>query len=470
VRRDRLDIQDIRVRWRAKYFGSGTVRNHVRNDSLRNLVREARWTHHSFAVAVNGIGAEAGVALHYDRTTVSHWLAGSRPRPPVPEFVAEALSRRLGRSIGLADAGLADTSTDGELPIERPCGFQTLHDLVMADLDPARRAKLRELPFRAAWAVATEWCGDSYPGGLTVANQSEAATVTVISAITSAFATGDRMLGGGHARSAVAAYLATGVAARLRPGAARRGSRAHVSAAAALTQLIGFMCFDNLHHNLAQRYYRAALQLAQEAHDIARHVAILQDMSVQALFLGHYQSAAQLAETAVERASALESPSTRAALLGQAAVCRAAFSQSRQAFKHLADAEKSIEQAGGGCQADRRSGLADLEHRTGLVLAFLQDLRRAEAALANSLRHRPEADRRSRMLTTYQLADVQLRRTCLEQACMTWQQFLSEYPYMDSARINFTFRRFRLRLQEHRNNETVRRVLHQASGMAGWSE
>jgi len=448
------------------------VRNHARNDLLRNLVKEARWTHHSFAVAVNGIGAEAGVALHYDRTAVSHWLAGSRPRPPVPEFVAEALSRRLGRSVslagaGLADTGLGDTSTDGVLPAERPCGIQTLHDLVMADLDPARWAKLRELPFQAAWAVALEWCGNSHPRSLTVANEGEAATLTVISAMTSAFATADRMLGGGHARSAVAVYLATGVAAGLRPGGIGRRNHAHIAAAAALTQLIGFMCFDNLHHNLAQRYYRAALQLAQEADDIARHVAILHDMSVQALFLGHYRSAAQLAETAVERASTLTPPSTRVALLGQAAVCHAAFSQRRQAFKHLADAEKSMEQASGGRQPDRRSGLADLEHRTGLVLAFLQDLRRAEAALTDSLRHRPDADRRSRMLTTHQLADVQLRRACLEQACTTWQQFLSEYPYMDSARINFTFRRFRLRLQEHRNNETVRRVLHQANSLTG---
>lgn len=437
------------------------MRKHVRNDSLRDLVKEARWTHHSFAVAVNGLGAEAGVGLHYDRTAVSHWLAGSRPRAPVPEFMIEALSRRLGRPITLADIGLADLSIRAGLPAETPCGLQTLHELVMADLNPAIRAKLRELPFQAALAVAPAWSGDSRPKSLAVANKGEAATFAVISTMTSAFATADQMLGGGYARSAVTAYLATAVSAQFPPGAAQRGNHVHLGAAAALAQLIGFMCFDNLHHNLAQRYYRAALRLAEETNDVTRHAVILHDMSVQALFLGHYQKATQLAEAAVERASDLTPASTRSALLGQAAVCHAALLQSRQAFQHLADAEKSMVQAGNG------SGLADLEHRTGVVLTFLQDLGRAEAALADSLRHRPEPERRSRMLTTHQLADVQLRRARPEQACTTWQRFLNEYPYMHSARINVTFRRFRCRLQEHRNNETVRHVLYQASKVAG---
>ena len=437
------------------------MREYSRNDSLRNLIKEARWTHHSFAVAVNNIGAEVGVALHYDRTAVSHWLAGSRPRPPVPEFMTEALSRRLGRPMTLADIGLTDLSAPAEPPAETSRGLQTLRDLVMADLDPAVRAKLRELPFQATLAVAPRWACDSRPRSLTMTNEGEAATLAVISTMTSAFATADRMLGGGYARSAVTAYLATAVGAQVPSGAALRSNHAHLGAAAALAQLIGFMCFDNLHHYLAQRYYRAALQLAEESNDVTRHTVILHDMSVQALFLGHYQKATQLAEAAVERASDLTPASTRSALLGQAAVCHAALLQSRQAFQHLADSEKSV------VQADDGSGLADLEHRTGLVLALLQDLGRAEVALADSLRHRPEAERRSRMLTTHQLADVQLRRARPEEACTTWQRFLNEYPYMHSARINVTFRKFRTRLQEHRNNESVRHVLYQASKVAG---
>jgi tetratricopeptide (TPR) repeat protein len=288
--------------------------------------------------------------------------------------------------------------------------------------------------------------------------------------MTSAFATADQLLGGGHARAALAAYLAGAVTVQPHPSAAERADRAYLGAAATLTQLIGFMCFDSLHHNLAQRYYRAALQLAQEAGDATRHAVILHDMSAQALFLGHHRSAAQLAEAAVKRTSARTPPGTRAALLGQAAVCHAALSDSRPAFRNLAEAEKSLRHPDVQCQPDNRSGVADLEYRTGLVLAFLRHLPRAEAALADSLRHRPEAERRSRMLTIHQLAQVQLRRARPEQACTTWQRFLSDYPYMYSGRINVIFRRFQSGLQEHRNNATVRHVLRQASKLANRSD
>jgi TolA-binding protein len=93
----------------------------------------------------------------------------------------------------------------------------------------------------------------------------------------------------------------------------------------------------------------------------------------------------------------------------------------------------------------------------GLTAAEKPSTSRAEPALFASLRHRPESERRSRMLTTHQLADVQLRRARPEQACTTWQRFLDDYSNMHSARISISFRRFRSRLQQHRNNEVVRR-------------
>ena len=443
------------------------MRNHERNDSLRNLAKETGWTHHSFAVAVNRTGAEAGVTLHYDRTAVSHWLTGSRPRPPVPEFVAEALSRRLGRAISPADAGFPDTAKNVvDLPTEQACGMKTLIDLVAADLSPMRRANLRELPFRAAWTVVPSWAGGTPPRS-SVVNEGEAAALVVIGTMTSAFAAADRMLGGGHARSAGATYLASAVLDHPNSGPSGNDNHAHLGAAATLAQLIGFMCFDNLNHNLAQRYYRAALQLAREANEVNRHAEILCNMSVQALFLGHYQAAARLADTAVRQGSVSAPPSTRTALLGQAAVCRAALSDGKEALNYLTAAEKAFEHADDGQRSGAATGQADLEHRTGMVLASLRNLRQAEAALSASLRNRPEAERRSRMLTTYHLADVQLRRARPEQACATWQRFLGEYSYMRSERINMSFRRFRSSLQQHRNNEVVRHVLHQASKLAG---
>lgn len=90
------------------------------NGRLRTLLIEARWSGQDFARAVNGIAAEAGLTLSYDRTSVSHWLAGTRPPAHVVDLAAEALSRRTGRRIAAADTGLARPA--GTRARERPGG------------------------------------------------------------------------------------------------------------------------------------------------------------------------------------------------------------------------------------------------------------------------------------------------------------------------------------------------------------
>ncbi|TDD28861.1 hypothetical protein E1287_32155, partial [Actinomadura sp. KC06] len=72
---------------------------------MRGLLAEANWSGRELAEAVNACGSEIAYELRYQRGAVSHWLSGMRPRPPVPGLIAEALSRRLGRPITLADAG-----------------------------------------------------------------------------------------------------------------------------------------------------------------------------------------------------------------------------------------------------------------------------------------------------------------------------------------------------------------------------
>ncbi|MFF3374034.1 hypothetical protein ACFYXF_13995 [Streptomyces sp. NPDC002680] len=82
------------------------------NTGLRNALAEAGWTLHELARAVNAAGAEGGMRLRYDRTSVSPWLAGTRPRPAVRLLIAEVLSRRLGRALAPEDCGF-DTGGPG---------------------------------------------------------------------------------------------------------------------------------------------------------------------------------------------------------------------------------------------------------------------------------------------------------------------------------------------------------------------
>ena len=54
----------------------------VANTRLRMLMQEARCTGQALARQVNATAAEVGVVLHYDRTSVAHWLTGTRPGGP----------------------------------------------------------------------------------------------------------------------------------------------------------------------------------------------------------------------------------------------------------------------------------------------------------------------------------------------------------------------------------------------------
>ncbi|MGP3986665.1 hypothetical protein [Streptomyces sp. 3N207] len=91
---------------RATAYPSSRSRSRTPNRALRALLEETEWTQAAFARALARLGAEVGIHLRYDRTSVAHWLRGSRPDPRVQHLMAEALSRRLGRRVTVADLGM----------------------------------------------------------------------------------------------------------------------------------------------------------------------------------------------------------------------------------------------------------------------------------------------------------------------------------------------------------------------------
>ncbi|MCS7483832.1 hypothetical protein ACFFQW_38485 [Umezawaea endophytica] len=439
------------------------------NESLRNLLKEAKCTNHNLALAVNRVAAESGMTLRYDRTTVSHWLGGSRPRHPVPVFIAEAFTRRLGRPITVAATGFSDeTASEFQLPPDDSAGIPALLRLVAADLDPGGRAVLYELPYRVDWAVPPAWPPHHRTATRTPARGSSPFgvgpdAVEAVRTTTAAFSVADKAFGSGRGLSALTAYLTTDITAWLAAEAVGQIRCDLLSAVASLLRLIGAMSFDSLRHHLAQRYYQCALHLSLEAGDLREHVAILRDMSAQARFLGHHRLAIHLTEAALGYASTSVTPEARAALLGEAAIAHAALDHRRTALACLAKAELCL---GHADSAEASAVRADLAYRTGRTLALLRDSAGAEAALRRSLRHRTTPERRSRMLTTHHLAEVQFGSGRLEQACATWQGFLDEYPHMNSARVNRVFQTMRGRLLPHHKNIVVAKTIDRLDGLA----
>ncbi|MGA2826093.1 MAG: hypothetical protein ABSF03_08210, partial [Streptosporangiaceae bacterium] len=116
----------------------------------------------------------------------------------------------------------------------------------------------------------------------------------------------DNRLGSGELRGTVVHLLDGQVTPLLRQASFSESTgRGLASAAAELSQLVGWMAFDDESHGLAQRYLIQALGLARLSGDHALAGEILAAMSQQAVYVGQPDQAidlARAARTAAERA------------------------------------------------------------------------------------------------------------------------------------------------------------------------
>ncbi|MER6316200.1 hypothetical protein ABT237_20800 [Streptomyces sp. NPDC001581] len=461
------------------------------NGRLRTLLTDARWSGQDFARAVNGVAAEAGLTLRYDRTSISHWLAGTRPPAHVVALAAEALSRRTGRCVSPADTGLArpaGAARTREHSRPGPHGADVLApDLATPDLSADLSAVaagvregapgtgggvgleavalLGEIPvYSSAWRPPG-WPPPEPPGARArPAGRIGPHHVEAAEAVLPVFRNADMMFGSGLARPALTRYLATTVAPWLRADAAPAVRHRLLGCAARLAYTAGFLCFDGNQQGVAQAYYRAGLRLGQEAGDPQCWAPVLRAMSVQAHHLGHRKQAWELAEAAAREAGRL--PTLQAAFVtGQLAVAEAGCGDRRAAVARLGEAERLLERSAGQRAAIGDYHHAALAHQQAEALAALGDARGAIAALGTSLRHRPPGERRARAITLARLAELHLNQGHLERACATWHEMLDAVPQLDSARVNDAVGRLRGRLQTVGGNRTARALLTRVRGL-----
>lgn len=76
------------------------------NVHLKALIEEAGPPYDGIARAVQAVAVESGQRLGTNRSAVHHWLAGAEPSGATAGYLAEALTRRLGRRITREDLGL----------------------------------------------------------------------------------------------------------------------------------------------------------------------------------------------------------------------------------------------------------------------------------------------------------------------------------------------------------------------------
>lgn len=458
------------------------------NAWLGDLLAEAGWSGAELARAVNGLGTLHGLALRYDRTAVAHWLSGTRPRRPVPELIAAALTERCGRLVTVAEAGLGAGSAG---PGGRPGaaaggggeGLLRLALQARADADPHGRPPLLRSPYQPVPVPAPVWDPDPAEGGADgagavtgprtgtgtgrgtgtgtgtatsiaelAARRHLAAHAEQLKALAVSFSGLYLTHGGVHTRAALAAWLAQDAgafAARHTDGPGPAGLRGRgVSGRgrgeaevwrgyAQLAHLLAEMTADSGYHGLAQEYHGIALGLARQADDRRMYAITLRAMSAHAGRLGQPAHAVRLARTAVETAPADGEPGTLAFLLVQRAAAHAHAGQRAAAAADLAAADRlhgwhAVKPPDGPFDSYAR---ADLDFARARAHLALGEFPAAVEALERSLRGRTAGQHRATALTHAALAETLLRLGHLTRACEHWRAFLTAAPAVQSRAV-----------------------------------
>lgn len=233
---------------------------------------------------------------------MTHWLAGTQPKPQVRAVIVEVLARRLKRPVTHTEAGLTPVpsvrgATQGD-------AVEDLVDLGTADMNPSRRGVLAGGLYSAAlvvpaFATATpaKAAAKIPPRPTTRVGQGQVDTVR---RMTEKIADILDELGAGHARPMAAAFLVNTVGPYLKASATGRCAAGMLSAASDLTYLTGWMAMYEREHGTGQTYYLRALDLAREAEDHVTYCRTLRGMSLQASNLRYGSKALEYADSAAE--------------------------------------------------------------------------------------------------------------------------------------------------------------------------
>ncbi len=437
-----------------------------RNSGLENLLEQAVWSRTQLANAVNRTAGEAGLALKYDQSAVSHWLSGTQPRAQVRPVIIEVLERKLGRPVTYAEAGLRSPKS---LAADSVNTADSLLDLGRADMDPSRRGVLAAGLYSAALAVPL-FAGEAYAKererSVRPTGRIGEAEVATVRTMTDRIADILDELGAGHARPMAAAFLVNTVAPYLRASATGTVRCDMLSAASDLTYLTGWMAMYERAHGLGQQYYVKALRLAREASDHVTYCRTLRGMSLQASNLRYGRRALELADSAAEAAPDA-GPRLVAFLRGQQAHASSMVGDRRAAFERLREAESALSKADSRRESIGGYDQAAYQFHVAHVLYETRDLPGSIAALKTSLRAQPKQERQGRLHANAVMAQRQFEFGHIEEACTTWGTFLDDYVGLSSARGDEHFATLRRRIAPYGKVRAARELQERSRQVAG---
>ncbi|MBB4982635.1 MULTISPECIES: MFS transporter [Streptomyces] len=301
------------------------------NEKLGTVLALAGISNAGLARRVNDLGAQRGLTLRYDKTSVARWVSkGMVPQGAAPHLIAAAIGQKLGRPVPLHEIGLADADPAPEVGLAFPRdvgeAVRSATDLYRLDLagrraggggiwqslagsfavsayatptsrwliTPADPSVEREAPRPSTGTAAGPSAAEhARVGHSDVAKLREAAEDA---------RRWDSKYGGGDWRSSMVPECLRVDAAPLLLGSySDEVGRNLFGATAELTRLAGWMAFDTGQQEAAQRYYIQALRLARAAADVPLGGYVLASMSLQATYRGFADEGVDLAQAALER-------------------------------------------------------------------------------------------------------------------------------------------------------------------------
>ncbi|MCS0601543.1 MFS transporter [Streptomyces sp. LP11] len=294
------------------------------NEKLGAVLALAGISNAGLARRVNDLGAQRGLTLRYDKTSVARWVSkGMVPQGAAPHLIAAAIGQKLGRPVPLHEIGLADADPAPEVGLAFPRdvaqAVRSATELYRLDL-AGRRAGSGGIwqSLAGSFAVsayatpASRWL--ITPADSSVAREPGSAEdsgapikvghsdVQKLREAAEDARRWDSKYGGGDWRSSmVPECLRVEAAPLLLASYSDEVGRALFGASAELTRLAGWMAFDTGQQEAAQRYYIQALRLARAAADVPLGGYVLASMSLQATYRGFGDEGVDLAQAALER-------------------------------------------------------------------------------------------------------------------------------------------------------------------------
>ncbi|MGW2866454.1 hypothetical protein [Streptomyces sp. NPDC001205] len=432
------------------------------NHQLKQLIDETGLAYDGVARAVRAVASESGQRLGTNKSAVHHWTQGAVPDGTTPGYLAEALTRRLGRRITREDLGLGSPAGGEDESIGLTLDFDPVATLTaIGEADVNRRRFLAASAYSlAAATLPLETVQEAAARTRTISGGAVAghADVAAVRDMVKLFMDMDEKHGGQHGRSAFVQYLVTDVASLCRSRFASEDVRAEaLSIASAGAHLAGWKAYDSGEQGLAQRYYLQSLALARASGIPGQDGFVMRTMSQQGMKLHRPEHCLALAATGWDRAKGRVDQQVEALF----AVTHAhALAKTGQRQRALADVDRAHAALVAGAAAGDEVPFwalvwgppaATVHSRTAKVFETLGDRPNSARSYATAAASRPGATyARIIALDLVAQAEQQAKQGGIEQACATWSRAIDTMAGVRSTRTLKAVRTLRSDLRPYR--------------------